>query len=397
MNKSNHFTGSPIIKQILNFLPRSLVNRTAVKEKANHRYKKFFAYDHLVAMIVTALSGCTSLRELETIYLACEGKLSHFGVNTLPKRSTISDANKRRKSDFFAKIYFQLYQRYRKLLPDTCLNEASVKHLKIIDSTTFKLFSDILQGTGRKAVSGKQKGGIKLHAMIDAQEDVPSLVRLTPAKVHDQQFLSDLTVPKGSVLVFDLGYTNYPLYQKWTKEGIWFVTRLRRKTAYQLLETNYRSKKMVHGVMEDKRIKVKKTGQELRLIWYYDREHDKLFEFLTNNFEWDAKKVADIYKNRWQIELMFKRLKQNFPLKYFLGDSKNAIEIQIWTSLIVQLICKVIQAQAKRRWAFSNLVSVIRYHLMTYIHLFKFLEKPGAHWAELTTRPKSQLELFSSA
>ena len=395
MNKSNNFSGSPIIKQILNLIPRSLVNRTADQEKANYRCKKFFAYDHLVAMLVTALSGCTSLRELETIYLACEGKLSHFGVNTLPKRSTISEANGRRKSDFFAKLYYGLYNHYRKVLPDSCFNEPAVKHLKIIDSSTFRLFSDILQGVGRKRISGKQKGGIKLHAMIDAQEDVPSLVRLTSAKTHDQIFLSELAVQKGSVLVFDLGYTNYELYQKWTTDEIWFVTRLKKNASYDEIESNFQSKKMVHGVMEDKTISIKKTGQQLRLIWYYDSENDKLFQFLTNNYEWEAQKVADIYKNRWQIELMFKRLKQNFPMKYFLGDNKNAIEIQIWVSLIAQLLLKVVQSYIKRQWAFSNLVAVMRYHLMSYLHILKFLENPKGHWQDLTTRPESQLKLFT--
>ena len=147
--------------------------------------------------------------------------------------------------------------------------------------------------------------------------------------------------------------------------------------------------------MEDKTISIKKTGQQLRLIWYYDSENDKLFQFLTNNYEWEAQKVADIYKNRWQIELMFKRLKQNFPMKYFHGDNKNAIEIQIWVSLIAQLLLKVVQSNIKRQWAFSNLVAVMRYHLMSYLHVLKFLENPKGHWQDLTTRPESQLKLFS--
>lgn len=135
---------------------------------------------------------------------------------------------------------------------------------------------------------------------------------------------------------------------------------------------------------------MRKTGR----IAYWHEPHKKVYEFITNNFEIEADKVAEIYKNRWQIEKMFKRLKQNFPLKYFLGDSQNAIEIQIWVSLIIQLIMLVIQRKIKRSWAYSNMVSVIRYHLMTYINLFKFLEKPDADWSFLTTKTDEQLLLF---
>ena len=119
-----------------------------------------------------------------------------------------------------------------------------------------------------------------------------------------------------------------------------------------------------------------------------------MYEFITNNFELPADTISDIYKQRWQIETLFKRLKQNFPLKYFLGDNQNAIEIQIWVSLIIQLIMLVVQRSAKRKWAFANMMSVIRYHLMTYIDLFKFLKSPAADWRELNNLKQTQLSLF---
>ena len=134
---------------------------------------------------------------------------------------------------------------------------------------------------------------------------------------------------------------------------------------------------------------------QIRRVAYWDATKEKVYEFITNNTEISPYQVADIYKHRWQIETMFKRLKQNFFLKYFLGDNQNAIEIQIWSALIIQLIMLVIQRKIKRKWAYSNMVSVMRFHLMTYIDLFKFLENPNKQWWELTSKPPDiQLQLF---
>lgn len=149
-------------------------------------------------------------------------------------------------------------------------------------------------------------------------------------------------------------------------------------------------------MLKDEKIQIEKDGQIiiLRRIAFWAEEQNKIYEFISNNYEYPAEKIAEIYKRRWQIELLFKRLKQNFPLKYFLGDSQNAIEIQIWVSLIVQLLMLVIQKQAERKWAYSNLMSVVRFHLMTYIDLFKFLKSPEADWCFLTNKTDEQMALF---
>jgi transposase len=149
-------------------------------------------------------------------------------------------------------------------------------------------------------------------------------------------------------------------------------------------------------VIKDEQIRVSKDGQDilLRRIAYYHASQDRTYIFLTNHYKLAPDRIAEIYKNRWQIESMFKRLKQNFPLKYFLGDSQNAIEIQIWVSLIAQLLMLVVQRKAQRRWAFSNMVGVIRYHLTSYIDLFSFLRDPDQSWRQLTTKPPDQLTLF---
>lgn len=397
MNKSNNFSGQPIIKQLLKLLSPSIITRTVSQYNSDRYYKRFKTYDHLATMLYATLSGVSSLRELSTILLACEGRIGHLNLKHFPKRSTLSDANKKRSSEVFANIYYELFKTYRSFLSDSSPLSLPVKHLKIVDSTTISLFSDILKGAGRNPINGKKKGGIKMHTMINALEDVPCLVRFSSAATHDHTFLKELGLEKGSFVVFDKAYNDYLQYLRWSENEIYFVTRQKDNAVYKSITEFDLAGATSDAVLKDERISVQKKGTtiELRRIAYWDNKKEKVFEFITNHFELEPDKIAAIYKHRWQIETMFKRLKQNFPLKYFLGDNQNAIEIQIWCGLIIQLLMLVIQRKTKRKWAYSNMVSMIRFHLMTYIDLFKFLEDPNKKWKELTTKPPGeQLALF---
>lgn len=347
-------------------------------------------------MLFAALSGVSSLRELSSIMLACEGKINHLNMHHFPRRSTISDANANRSSQVFGAIYGQLLNRYRRFLSDSSPRKPVVKDLKIIDSSTISLFSDILKGPGRPPLSGKKKGGIKMHTMINVLEDVPQLVRFSSAARHDHTFLRELKLAEGSFVVFDKGYTDYTQYHQWTQENVFFVTRQKDNAAYRQVQEYDIDQSVDPGVIKDEQIAVHKDEGDviLRRIAYYHGGQDRTYIFLTNNYELSSDRIADIYKNRWQIESMFKRLKQNFPLKYFLGDNQNAIEIQIWVSLIAQILMLVVQRKAGRRWAFSNMVGIIRYHLTSYIDLFSFLKNPEQSWHDLTTKPPDQLMLF---
>jgi hypothetical protein len=398
MNKSINFSGQPIISQVLKFIPATIIARTAKKHMSDRYYKRFKTYDHLVTMIFATLSGSSSLREVSSIMLACEGKINHLGLSNYPKRSTLSDANKKRSSSVFAAIYQSIYNQYKHFLSDSNPRTLPLKDLKIVDSSTISLFSDVLKGAGRNPLEGKKKGGIKMHTMINAREDVPCLVRFTSAATHDHTFLKELDLKKGSFVVFDKGYVDYLQYHNWTLDDIYFVTRQKDNAVYQSLEEFPIGEHIHSGVLKDERIEVLKDKQSisLRRVAFYHAEQDRVYEFISNNFELAADKIAEIYKQRWQIETLFKRLKQNFPLKYFLGDNQNAIEIQIWVSLIIGLIMLVIQRKAKRKWAFSNMMSVIRYHLMTYIDLFKFLKKPDGDWRDLNNLNQNQLSLFQT-
>jgi len=398
MNKSTNFSGTPVVKQILEYILPSDISRTAEAHNSDRYYKRFKTYDHLLTMIYATLSGVSSLRELTSAMLACEGRISHLNLKHFPKRSTISDANKNRSSKVFADIYQTLYKRYAGFLSDSNPSKAPVKNLKIVDSSTISLFTNILKGVGRNPIDGKKKGGIKMHTMINAMEDVPCLMRFSSAATHDHTFLKELKLEQYSFVVFDKAYTDYRQYLQWTLDDIYFVTRQKDNAVYKSIKEFDLDDKTSDAVLKDELIEVVKDHKhiEIRRVAYWDSDNEKLYEFITNNKDISPDKVADIYKHRWQIETMFKRLKQNFPLKYFLGDNQNAIEIQIWTALIIQLIMLVIQRKIKRKWAYSNMISITRLHLMTYINLSKFLENPDQKWAELTTKPPdNQLEFFT--
>ena len=350
-------------------------------------------------MLYLAFEGCTSIREVTTGLLACSSKLFHLGMDYSPRRSTLSDANKNRNSVVFRSIYMKLHQNFSGFLSDSRLSKVDLKRLYIVDSTTISLFKAILKGAGRKPKdSSKQKGGIKAHTMINAYENVPCLIRYSAAAKHDHTFLKEINLPKGSFITFDKAYNDYLQYNRFTESGIWFVTLQKENAIYQIGEEYDIPNNLDEGVLKDEEIYLtyKQDLQEkkikLRRIAYWADDRKRLLVFISNNFELPADIIALIYKKRWQIETLFKQLKQNFPLKYFLGDNVNAIEIQIWVSLIANLLISVIKSRLKRNWSFSNLASIIRLHLMNYINIYKFLNDPEKAWTSIIERKKVEYQ-----
>jgi len=398
MVQINNISGQPIISQLIKFIPRDLVCRTADKHKSDRYVKTFKTYDHLITLLYSVLSNCTSLRELSTAMLACEGKLNHLRIDYFPKRSTLADANIRRSHEVFADIYYSLLKTYQPLLSDSCSGNAPVKNLFAVDSSTIGLFSDVLKGAGRNPSNGKKKGGMKIHTLMQTNEDVPCLVNLTSAATHDRKFLDQIHLPKDSWIVFDKAYTDYRCFARLTEEENYFVTLQKENAVYDSIEEFAIPDDAPDQLLRDEHIHIIKDDLNLclRRIAWMDQESKKCFEFITNNFSVPAQTIADIYRKRWTIELLFKRLKQNFSLQYFLGDSANAMMIQVWVCLIAHLILKIIQLKAtKRKWSFSNLTSLIRFHLMSYIRLFDFLKNPFASFEKLTSKNMGQQQLFS--
>lgn len=383
MAKDPHFTGQPIFNQLLRLLDRQSIVQLARKHGSDYYYKRFKTYDHLVTMLYATFHKCSSIREVTTGMQACASRLHHLGVNYCPRRSTLSDANRHRSSEVFEAIYQLLYNSWHKSLPDSRSKTAWFHRLFIIDSTTVSLFKEILKNAGRYGMNGKRKGGVKVHTLMKADEDVPCLVRMTAAAKHDLPFIQGLRLPPGSIVTFDKAYNNYAQYDLWTKQKVFWVTRMRQSAKYEVIkQRSVSASEHAKGVQYDGKILLghqthdQVTRTSARLIIYHDPKTGKQFEFITNHHHFLASTIASIYQHRWQIEVLFKRIKQNYPLHYFLGDNENAIRIQIWCALIADLIINYVRSKVKKEWSFGNLSSMIRIHLMTYIHLLKFLENP---------------------
>jgi hypothetical protein len=400
MGKSSHFHGQSVFGQLISKIDFSKVNKVAIDLKADYYTKRFTTKDHLISMLFGSFAQCSSLREISGAMLGLSGKTHHFQLENLPYRSTLSDANKRRSSDVFCAIYNALLQQYGHLLSDSRIKNVINKQIEIFDSTTISLFSDIMKCVGRKPKSGKQKGGVKVHTVMNVDEKVPKMVWFTEASAHDHALLDRLEPKSDTIYVFDKGYNDYKVFEKLTLHKTGFVTRIKDNAVYAELKVQDIDDNIHSGVQQDTIIEltVKHPGAAdtkliLRKITFYDRVLKRKFEFLTNLFDMRPDLVAAIYKLRWQIELLFKQLKQNFPLKYFLGDNENAIKIQIYCALIVNLLATVVQKTLKRKWAFSNLVSFCKIHLFNYINIYSFFENPEKDWqkAEIDT---GQLRLF---
>lgn len=409
MRKNTFFTGQPILGQLLSLIPRYKVDQLSQKYHSNRYCKKFRTYDHLVTMLFSSFHHCTSLRELITGLQASSTRLGHLGVSYTPRRSTLADANRRRSADLFCDLFHFLRHRYYGFSPDSRLKGKLTERLFIVDSTTITLFSEVFKACGNAMGNGRKKGGVKAHMLIRSKDDIPCFVHLTPASANDSALMPELILPPGSILVMDRGYNSYKPMAKWTHQGITWVTRLNKAACWELIRELPLSKKQrEQGVVSDKWVLLgnktrthKVPLQQARIVTYYDRESDREFHFLTNNAEFSPLTIAGIYKRRWQIESLFKRLKQNFQLHNFLGDNQNAIKIQIWCTLIADLLIKVVKDKAdknrKSKWSFSNVAGLIRQHLGTYIDLVIFLTNPEkALIGYKEYRPQYQMTLFKT-
>lgn len=395
MNKDKTFIGQPILAQIIKLIPKQLINSAVQKHDCNKYYKTLPLRTHLISSIFGVLSYCSGLRELCEGMLACEGKLTHLGLVKSPAKSTLSDANTHRSYRVFETIYFELLTKYHSFIADSRLKGLSIRNLKIIDSSTIQLFSEILKGVGRNPLEGnKKKGGFKVHAMLDAFSGVTEFVKITSARMHDKNFLRHLKLKKDSFIVFDKAYNHYEQFAKWTFEQVWFVTRMKNNAKYHVTKviTDHTKKKNKKGVLKEQYITLGYTEDKeckrlkLRRI-LFKADDGKLYVFITNNFKISCTEVARIYKYRWMIELLFKQIKQNFPLNYFWSNSVNGIKIQVYSVLIAQLLMVVIRKKAQTKKSFANMITVIRLHLMSYVDLFGFIKDTYKAWKKANPPP----------
>ena len=387
MPKSSNFFGQPIYGQLIKSLDRKKIVEISRKHGGEKYVKSFDGYTHLVTMLYAVIQRFDSLREIETSMTAEVRKLRHVGIDTVPRRSTLSDANARRSEKFFEEIYRELYEANKDILSSDSRRNGTdewIKRLRIIDSTTVSLFSNtIFKGVGRHPKTGKKKGGIKVHAVIHTNEGVPCDVQFTSAATNDSFMLAPSHYKRDEITAMDRAYINYTKFEELTDRGVVYVTKMKKKLNYEVLVDCMHQNPQ--GVMEYRKQVVVFRKDDInhiaRIITYVDFKkgrQPKFISLLTNDFDMPSETIVAIYRRRWLIESLFKQIKQNFPLRYFYGESANAIKIQIWVTLIANLLLSVLQSKLKRRWSFSGLATIIRIVLMYYLNLEKFLNQPDA-------------------
>ncbi len=404
-NTKNNFVGQPIFKQIIDFIPKSKFDLLVRKHNSDYYYKAFDSWTHLITMLFGVFSRCDSMGEICDGMRALDGKLNHLGMDKSPAKSTAGDELHNRDEAFFMDVYFMLIEHFKSTLSVSRIDNISFSKLFIFDSSTIRLFSDVMKGVGRNPKhDGKKKGGLKVHMMIDAHSDTPEFVKISEAKRHDKTFLQYLNLAAHSMIVFDRAYNHYLQFAKWTEQNINFVCRLKKNAVYTVENVMCENELQdgESGVLKDEHIhldyKEKKENKKLclRKVTYRD-ENRRVYEFITNNFKITAEEVALLYKLRWNIELLFKKLKQNFQLHYFYSETENGIKTQIWCTLIAQLLLHLLKVRSESKKAFSTIAALVRIHLIGYLDIIWMVQNCRRTYVKRKVKNKSptlQLELF---
>jgi hypothetical protein len=362
-----------IFSQLLQLFPRGEFERAVHQHQAERHARGFSSWGQMVAMLFCQMGRAQSLREICGGLAACEGKLRHLGVSESPKRSTLAYANAHRP--------WQLYQTVFGQLLDKCQREVRGSKKFRFKNKLLSLDGSVIDLSATMydwAKFRQTKGGVKLHLLLDHDGYLPKYAVIEPARKAEIKVARKLPLEPGTILVFDRGYTDYQWFARLTKQGVYFVTRQRWNGYYRVVKQR---KVPQHGnILADQWVllghRSYRTGVAVRRVVVRDPETDKQFEFLTNHPGFAASTIAKIYRDRWQIEVFFKALKQSLRIKTFVGTSANALKTQIWTALIAMLVLKYLKLKSSYGWSLSNLVALLRQQLFVYRDLWTWLNDP---------------------
>lgn len=367
-----------LFSQLLEQIPRAHFAALVKKHDAERHARGFTCWTQCVAMLFCQLAHADSLREICNGLGCGLGKLIHVGVKNAPNKSTLAYANQHRPAALYEDLFWTLLDRFRSQghLGPRAHTFRFKNKLVSLDSTTISLCLALFPW----AKFRRAKGGVKAHVLLDHDDYLPSFVLLTVAKVHDSKILRLLRLAAGSIIVMDKAYNAYEQFAQWCLQGVFFVTRMKDNAIYEVVEQKSVPKN--RNIRSDEIIRLTgaraqdKCPHLLRRIVVWDKENEREIVLLTNHLEFGATTLAEIYRERWQIELFFKALKQNLKVKSFVGVTENALRIQIWTALIALLLLKWLHHLSKASWSLSNLASLLRLNLFTYRDLLEWLHDP---------------------
>jgi len=360
-------------QQMLELFPRPEFEGLVREHAAERHARGFASWEHFVSMLFCQLGRAQSLREICDGLQSIEGKVRHLGIEA-PKRSTLAYANKHRPWQMYEGLFHGLLARIQRDVASR--HKFKFKNrLLSMDGTIIDLCASVFDWAHYK----QKKGAVKLHMVLDHAGHLPVFCTITEGNIHEIQLARTLELAAGTIIVFDRGYVDYEWFRSMSARKIWFVTRLRDNANYTIVEER---PVRTAGVRSDHIIDLQKHRtygfEPLRLRRIVVAGQDGEFEVFTNNEKLAASTIAEIYRQRWQIEIFFRAIKQNLRIKTFVGTSANALKIQIWTALIAILLLKYFQLKARSGWSLSRLVALIRMHLFTYRDLWTWLDDPFA-------------------
>ncbi len=381
-----------IFSQLLQFFPRIEFERAVREHKAERHARGFTSWGQFVAMLFCQLGRAHSLREICGGLASCEGKLRHLGIPLAPKRSTLAYANEHRPWELYQAVFEQLLEKCQKELASRGGGKKFRFRNKLmsLDGSVIDLSVSLYDW----AKFRRTKGAIKLHLLLDHDGYLPSFAVVTEGKRSELKVARTLSFEPGTILAIDRGYIDYEWFVDLSRRSVFFVTRMKQKASYVVVERREVPKN--RNVLADEVIcfcSQVGEGKEyfFRRVEIWDEEKQESVVFLTNLMEFGATTIAAIYKDRWQVELFFKALKQNLKIKTFVGTSANAVKTQVWAALIAMLLLRYLQLRAKFGWSLSNLAALLRQQLFVYRDLFTWLDQPfeappaleGIHDAQL--------------
>lgn len=367
-----------LFSQIISKLDRSRFNKLVKNKETDKHNKGYNSWTHLVSMLFCQFAKSQSVRDISNGLRSATGNLNHMGVQKAPSKSTVSYQNKHRDHILFKDYYFALLE--------SLGQQAGFKQVKfrikskifLLDSTTISLCLSLFDWAKYKTA----KGAVKMHTLLDYDGNLPAYVNITDGKTADNKGAYDVPLYKGSVIVADRFYNDFPLLNLWDSNKVFFVIRHKENLQYTSIKENSLPENRHKNILIDEVIELKNPASKrsysgkLRRVAVWNQENGQTIELITNQMSWTANTISELYKSRWQIEIFFREIKQNLHIKSFVGTTENAVMIQIWTALITILILKALKAMAKYKWHLSNLVAFIRLNIFVKINLQQWLDEP---------------------
>ena len=367
-----------LFSQIISKLDRSKFNKLVKVKQTDKHCKGYTSWTHLVSMLFCQFSKSQSVRDISNGLRSATGNLNHLGIDRAPSKSTISYQNKHRDHELFKEYYFQLLESLGQHPKFKQVKFRIKSKIFLLDSTTISLCLSLFDWAKYKTA----KGAVKMHTLLDFDGNLPAYVNITDGKTADNKGANDIPLLRGSVIVADRFYNDFPLLNVWDSKGVFFVIRHKENLQFETLKENDLPDNRHQHILKDEIICLKNESSKskypgkLRRVSVWDEENKQVIELITNQFNWSPNTIGELYKSRWQVEIFFRDIKQLLHLKSFIGTSENAVIIQIWTALITILILKALKAQSKFGWYLSNLVAFIRLNLFVKIDLQLWLDKP---------------------